>query len=373
MKNWFKLPQRRSSSLASHPFEVTCRCGNTVAGERTERGQAVVCPQCETRCFVLPRDPYRTIVSSPVTSTDGRSKPSATVAETDEINDCSAAQIVGYPCQFGLGRIQGGIARFARRQFSPFRIMLVCVLVIVGVTIWQVWRSRVVNAAEANLRNALERIDQLEPEDDPIDFLFHYQQAVESLMVLERSDAEALRIQQQTREIEAMANLLDQPLETIVSESRQQHGDRKGWPDSINRKWNDVPHWVVIDVACRVEGNGEGTFGLVTEIPAVFHSELIILRMNGIPPDHSIAELVQEASTNEIRIVFGARLRQIAQSEPVNEAGSRLVVEVDSLFLWATDDFLRRLGFEVNPERDVSVPTTAEILRNQREVLGLEP
>jgi hypothetical protein len=46
-----------SRSLASVPYVISCVCGHVLRGQRAEKFQAIPCPACGRRRFVLPRSP----------------------------------------------------------------------------------------------------------------------------------------------------------------------------------------------------------------------------------------------------------------------------------------------------------------------------
>lgn len=64
-----------SQSLAAIPYEISCVCGHVLRGQRAEKFQAVPCPSCGRRRFVLPRSPLPSLDgngAAGVPSTGGR-------------------------------------------------------------------------------------------------------------------------------------------------------------------------------------------------------------------------------------------------------------------------------------------------------------
>jgi DNA-directed RNA polymerase subunit RPC12/RpoP len=59
---------RRTNDTSSIPFDINCVCGASIRGLRQAQAQAVACPSCGAKRFVLPRSPLPEVVMSLDTS-----------------------------------------------------------------------------------------------------------------------------------------------------------------------------------------------------------------------------------------------------------------------------------------------------------------
>lgn len=57
---------RKAAPAPTIPYEITCKCGQVVRGNRQGQAQVVPCPGCGQSVFVLPRSPYPSLDQAPL-------------------------------------------------------------------------------------------------------------------------------------------------------------------------------------------------------------------------------------------------------------------------------------------------------------------
>ena len=215
------------------PFEMKCSCGQKLSGIRRTTAQQISCDECGEARFVLPVNVYPTtrrvqseVVSGSLSnrlaaaarelvpasepqhddsngSSDNSTSASASVAaEQDSSNNPSRRRSRGNASANNgdektaaekktpiLPQID--VKRVARRTFTPFRMIMLGVVVIVLGTGWWTVQQRRLSRARQDLRNSVDAVETAMAESNFNELLGPLQTATLAAEVLGKRDSEA--------------------------------------------------------------------------------------------------------------------------------------------------------------------------------------
>jgi hypothetical protein len=242
-------------------YEVPCRCGQVLRGQRQEARQIVACPRCGRKCFILPKSPWK-----------GRG------ATTEA------------PAHFPLGRLLAGIV-------VGGALAMGLIFLLARPYLRRVPALDARTGPHADLRARLEAGER-ELRDGNVHLAL---QEFQAALVQRNRDPEGLtraehrRLEQLYRQCDLLAHLLDRSLEEIVQQALQHRRD-----DEWRAKFADYRgRAVVFDDVLRQDAQGRPSLAFYVvragDIEArVALEDLTLLRQLPLDPPQ--------------RWLFGARL-----------------------------------------------------------------
>ncbi len=400
------------------PFRVTCACRNEMTGLRQSTHQTLRCPQCGQTLFILPRDPFPPVkteekrrssrsaifgtkVSKPTPEAEpnadargdrARASVAATTAEPPdaakdvdrpkEITEFVAAPKVLEPIFEPPKKRRRLLARFRRGGraepkapkgmldkrllkrrtfFTRFRLVVLGLLAIVGVTGYFIIRSHRIDQAEIDLTRHGDKGLSLLKEHDNAAAVAELELSSEALDVLGWDNAHARLVRQAHREAVAINGLATAPLMEIVDVAGE---------DRFNAGFKDK--WIVMQTkAMRAAppndwGDDRRRRKRIPDIvsfdcPVTVHGAQVRL----VADNRALERILpDEAPSGEV--IVGGRLASFSRA-----ADGEVTISLDggSLFLWAGAETLQDLGFEVGD--NAAGKNVKEILDRQSQLLGV--
>lgn len=202
--------QGGADAAVAVPYELKCECGTIVTGMRRKSWIESECPECCQTLFVLAANTYPATKSVPSevlggTMTDRLKtvvqelfpKKSSTTKKKSKsrskTDDAVEVEAVAKPRRkLSLPRID--ILGFLKRTFSPFRLLMMAMTIVVGFTIyWMTYQNTVENARQTWLKSP-EEIERLLEDREMIDLQQALESAVQAADVLQRNDPESRRV-----------------------------------------------------------------------------------------------------------------------------------------------------------------------------------
>lgn len=223
-------------AAAAVPFELTCECGATVSGMRRKSWIESECPECLQSLFVLTSNVYPSTKSVPSEVLGGsltdrlktvagelfpkkkqtktKTKPKPAAAETAIAADTQESVSTEPLKPRKTLRQQLDIGRRLKRTFTPFRVLMLAMIGVIGFTsYWMTYQSHVESARQTWLKSP-ELIEQQLHEFAMVDLERTLQSAVEAADVLERNDVESRRVRNLLQETVAVNKIASRDLLT---------------------------------------------------------------------------------------------------------------------------------------------------------------
>jgi hypothetical protein len=369
----------RRPAAVPQPYVVLCPCGARVDGERTDAHQMRACPGCRRELLIFPAsvypEPKRPPVAkrpaepdldltesapgeplhkvavpppTPIQPTSSRAVRSSRASRQEQVAEAAAAA-------------SETIAKLRRKVFTPLKLAVLGIVVLVAVTGWYLVHRQRIAAAEGRLKETL-RIAEESLQDRVWERAdeFH-RESVRLMDFLGREDSQARRVRQLSREVGVIVNLLPKNLADLVDEAT---GDEWGagdltWDQVFRASYRDS--WIVIDAT--VEAAEEP--GKVRIPAAVLNGDVACL----IDSDLAVLEAIPAAEL-PCRVVIGAQFKDL-RPEPGNEKLWRAVFDRETAFAWV---FPQLLGEVLEGKRD-ALPDegTIKVLERQGTRGGVEP
>ena len=360
-------------------FEVRCPCGGRVEGERTETHQLRRCPGCRRDLLVLPVSVYPEPKRPPVAKRPAEPERDLSEASPGEPLHAAAVPAPAAPKPATSRAVRSPrasrkeqvaeataaarqtVVALRRKVFTPLKLALLGIVVLVGATGWYLVHRQRIATAESRLKETL-RIAEESLQDRVWGRAEEFHRESTKLMdFLGREDSQARRTRQLAREIGVIVNLLPKNLADLVDEAS---GDEWGageltWDQVFRASYRDS--WLVIDAT--VEAADEP--GKV-RIPAAVLSGALACRIDS---DLAVLEAIP-ASELPCRVVIGVQFRDL-RPEPGAEGVWRAVFDRDTAFAWV---FPNLLGEVLEGKRD-ALPDeeTVKVLTRQAARAGVEP
>ncbi|GAB4148025.1 MAG: hypothetical protein Tsb009_21540 [Planctomycetaceae bacterium] len=341
------LHRKNEKSRSENSYAVTCRCGWTSRGRRTETWQDIECDGCGARKFVLPINVYPPVDISwqnhdaPVSSSGNAAKSKNAVQGIDISSQSS------------------------RRILTPKRLLvlvgMIAVAVITGTAYWQVRRSRI-QAAENEFKTHSDAGLAYVHSGEYAKAIPELKRAVAALEILERDDQKARKVRQMLRESIAISDLAPELLVKMLTDFEQQASTGNAdWEEEFRRRFAN--QWIVMETTLSRNSDGD----VVVDFPLMVGNAPV--RIQG---KRSAFQDISQA--NQSRPYFIAlqlkSCRRIGGASPAWEIG----FNPDSAFLWTNYKNLRALGFDVAGQDGEDISNEAEIrqrLKIQAKLMGL--
>jgi hypothetical protein len=255
------------------------------------------------------------------------------------------------------------LERLRRKLFSPVRIVLAGVLLVVGLTITWIWHLNALSNAERTVAAATKQAELALEEHDLGEAARQYRQVQRALDVLGRNDSRARALRQTAFELTAAAELARASLFEILHEASSMNSSaaRESWAATFHSNYRD--EWVVIDarVSRFVDAaRGDSADGRRYDIDfrlAEGENQAVIVA------DLTAFDAKITAGTDPQRVIFAAQLDECSP-DPEHANTWRIVLRPSTGFLWSNAQNLELLGVAVDDE-------TKQLLADQTAHLGI--
>lgn len=396
MAGWFQRAKQslRGEKTPAQPvvYQIRCRCGATLTGERATRSLSPRCHACQTQLLIFPRSVYprpkgktappekKPLVARkppPLPqqqSTDdhdaddlevveetapqlppapGKSKKPKAAVKSPSKGKANAAQVRSTPRVSWSERRQNLVAA-VQRKLTPVRLIAAGIVGTLIITSLWIWHQQAVKQAVITYAQTVKAGRAALSEGDLTVASQELQAATRALDLLGRTDREARAIRQLSREATAAAGLAQLGLFDLISEVEQaRQRDPGGWAAQISQDYRGK--WLLLEsnsvqAAANASAN-EWASILLVAFPARVHVRFDVSRL--VPP-HAPPEPGQ--------LLFAGQLAEVRASTQGD--GWEIVLEPRTLCLWTDLPLLERVGW-TNDE------TTRATLTQQAEWLGL--
>lgn len=294
---------------AEKVVELVCACRERVHGIRSSRPRRLICKNCGTLLFLLPESPYppprpsvRSSGKSSTKSKSGEKSGSGKKKKTRRSRrQLTAAGIFGsilslllFPLVWTATRIQTATAHAVHWMIRPLHLAVILTTIILSTTGYFTYKKWQFNKATALLTTLPETCDKLLNEGNISEAAELMQKVSAAIDTTNRRDAEARRLQQLARELEATQNLSPGAIEEIVSRASD---SRSQWGDIFASNYSG--HWMILDTTAFQEGERKRAH---VDIPFMVNEE----------PAHLVVDLplddLSEGEPPPSRAIFAARI-----------------------------------------------------------------
>ncbi|MCA9075237.1 MAG: hypothetical protein KDA93_09410 [Planctomycetaceae bacterium] len=372
----------RESDDVPQPFQLNCECGQLHQGQRKSGPQRIICQTCGTALFVLPRSVYPDLKPSKSkkkrrsNDDDGFASPSRGTKPSSQGGGGTTRYVeaIGSGIRQGVGgatnavtsrisRTYHGILSWIRSLFTPFRIVIATVVMLLIATgVWAI-HSRQLDAARETLRVEFTAGEDAIKADDITLANEHFVNAAAAADQLNSTDARGQLARQMAHETTAIARLASSSLFEILEEAEiiRENQDDETWEQTFNGKYQGT--WLVMQARVRTAAEDERSSSLVVEMPLVVGEAEHAVKLSVVN-----ANATGLGFSSESQVAwFAATLSECAFDE------DREVWDValagDSCFIWSSIDNLKLLGFFENDQK-AEVEATQQ-LEEQSRFLGV--
>lgn len=374
---------RKKSEAPPQTFEIRCGCGKIVAGERLRAEQMIVCPACKTSLLIFPASVYpllraplpkkvlkaarATAGDAPVTT--ARQSETAAPADVARSRRRPVASVAGEKIanvqapETAPGRLRRSFGpenldRMRRRLLTPLRMVMLCVVLVIGATVWWISHLRALDRARDVLANVPKIADESLEEGNSAEAARQFARLGKAVDVLGRDDSQSHRWRQLARETAAISDLATSPLHDIVQEAADAETSPEGWSNAFRVNYRDG--WVVIDAPVRRSNGGAEGVRYEIDFPLVAGEHRGKL-MAEIPALEKV--LAEKGAAT--RVIFAGQLadcRLSSDREPIWQ----IELRPETGFLWASAETYRLAGLPDDAE-------TLKVLDSQSRLLGISP
>jgi hypothetical protein len=353
----------RRRAGAPTPFEIQCVCGKVVEGQRSAVAQTINCPACGAPLFVLPasvypvpKAPKRKVFVAPKAAKRTRRQP-IYKPRAEEYSPTPASEpSPGGPEAEGPiaptpkpGPVEREAApqpppapsrdRLRRRLFSPVRIVLAGVAVVVSLTVWWALRHAARDQAERTIVSAAKLGEQALSEHDLGEAARQFQKVHDALDLLGRTDPHARALRQTARETTAAAELAKTSLFDILHEAANT-ASSESWSATFRSNYRD--EWVVLDALVARSTDPSSTQRYEIRFPiAQGKSHAVVVG------DLTAFDKTLSRGGEPERVIFAAQLDDCIR-DPHSENGWRIVLRSGTGFLWSSASNLEILGMTID-------------------------
>lgn len=355
------------------PFELDCDCGTRHSGVRRRKYQRIICRSCGSALFVLPYNSYPPplapqpkkkrkrkrqkssgdtaggVMSAEAAVTAGRALASRAVTGVSEASAQVAARTTA--AGRGLGHRVSASGKAVVRFWTPFRLVLLGMCVVIGATAFLTLHSRSDDAAITRLKQSEEAGREALGAGDVPAACEQFEVAVAALDQLGRqTDPLACDIRQLYRETKAMRDLLPSSVFKVVNEADEALDD--GQLDEFDQQFRlrDRHRWIVLEgPVTRVGGSTEGGHYRI-DVPAALGDHARTVVIAGRLPALDVLKF----RDSRREVILAGQLRSCELS------GDRLSwvlrLEPETAFLWSNVQNYTALGLMLDdPERVAAV------------------
>ncbi len=375
-----------SATDVETPFDVACSCGARVTGVRRASWIEAECPKCCRGVFVLPVNVYpatpsvnsevlggtfserlKTVVAEmlpdrPQKDAQPDGKPKKRRSARGEVADDHEGdfapetdEVVARPRGFQLPKLRLpslDIKAALRRTFTPFRLLMLSMVAVVGVTAyWMSYQKRVEAAQQTWLKSA-EQVEEFLTAADMVNLESTLQSAVDAGYTLGKNDSEWrlwLNMLKETHAVNTMATS-----DLLTGFAAVYNEENQLVPDAEQRLTTTATSGTFIfDAWLTAAGNESGVY--VMEFPAAPGRHTVEVYV----PIAQLEDLI--AATGDERVVFAAKFQTVkVPGEPAN--AWQLLVDADSFSLITNATHCDAVGLRVEEDPELST-----VLQRQEE------
>lgn len=360
------------------PFESLCACGVRHSGLRRRRPQRIICRQCGTALFVLPRDTYPPPQPRPARPKKKRKKGKRGAAVAPDApprfqqvatNVYQVSEKVGRKAaDAGMGfgaRLRTWLVAFLA-LWTPLRLILLACIAVCAATVafvllvdWSVQAGRDLKAANEAAREALAD-GQISRAYEELTI------AVAALDQLDRDgpdDLLATELRQLHREARALRGALPiSPLQVVLeADAAFESGKESEWQQRFDVQYRGT--WLLVDAVVRPTSASAEPPLYAVSIPM-----RVGPHRRGIQLHTAVSDLDRLLKGGKPRAAIFAIQIESCELSP-DRTTWKLSTDPDSAFLWGTIDNYEIAGFSLEaPEERERVE---QVLAAQQRVLGL--
>lgn len=406
MSNWFSKATnvfKGPGDETPRPFEMECECGVRHAGLRKRSPQRIVCRDCGTSLFVLPRDVYpppkmaaassaAAAAPAPGSAAAAEEEPPPTKGPRSESQESDARPGLA-PVQSVLDDVvvlDDEAERKARkpkkkkeleppprpepprppqRLLRPYHFIFAAVGLVLVFTGYFAIRSQNYEHALVTYKEQAELGMAAVSQQKWLDAKPHLEQAADAADILDRHDAEATRIRQYRSETVAMGLLAPASLIEIVAEADRTLPDNVHlWPADFHSKYYD--RWLILELPARRLKLDPKRDTLTTylewSVPTETGRPVVLATF----PALEKFPLTEQPRT----VIIGVQLESVTwERESRKDTVGRWIVRFnqETSILWTDLDAYEAAGMTFSDDYRPSRSTEAALQR-QRESLGLE-
>jgi hypothetical protein len=382
MSGWFTRASsvfRRPAPEIEQPFEIACECGLVHKGIRRARFQRIICRDCGTSKFVLPRDVYpppREIAKprpAPVPLQVVKPSEVQRIPDDEEYSNGDGQVAIAEPpkkaAKPARAKAKPKKPEEPRlltvpsdgRFWTPFRFVTlgiaISLLLLAGVLVRKYRRDSAIDV----LRTAGEKAEAAVQERDWATAAERFGAAVKAVTILDRTDIAAKRLRQGFAETSAILDLHSGTLGDVLRDA-EKHLDDK--PEAWKQQF-DIQHrgkWFVFETPLTTDEDDPNVWSFQYPQPVGEEG-----RIGVVHADLKVFQAIQSLEPGT-PVIFAAPIESCELSGGRRQWNVRL--NPDAGFLWANLETYRGLGFEFNewhPEDD-----TKAALERQSKWIGVQ-
>jgi predicted nucleic acid-binding protein len=260
------------------------------------------------------------------------------------------------------------LARLRRKTFSPVRLVLAGVVLVVGLTLSWIWHLHSLDQAERTVASALKLGELALEEDDLSEAARQFRQVRSALDVLGRNDSRARGMRQTAAELSAAADLARVSLFDLLHEASvvASGASRESWAATFRSNYRD--QWVVLDArVSRIVDALDGRrydidFHLADGSPDKPNQAMIVADLTAFD---TVISRESAGNGEPLRVIFAAQLDDCVQ-DPKDPTLWRIVLRPSTGILWSSVQHLELVGVTADDQ-------TKERLTEQTQRLGIGP
>ncbi len=381
----------REAEIALEPIEIACPCGRKVEATRRRDFQRVLCKNCGEPFFLLPLDVYPRPVMKvrkvKPTKPDPKTKSAPPKSEAKSEAKSDAKTEVA-PAQPGID-LQKDLSIFAgrvRAQFTPLRMIVLSLLVVIGLTGWWQWARATRSDAELVFKTASEAGQVALQKKAFVEAAEHFLRAADAADILQRHDVPAEQVRQRFRQLTAINSLMTRSLTDLLEAAKA--GRLKGDFAAVESEFASLHagRWVVLQSEVmpasepadpktvsvweqRVQMDGEsflltGSLPIFSKVPATPPTPVPL--DGNAAPDAPPQLVLGLNDLGQREVLFAAQVESLKW----NGAESVWVLKLKSTsgFLWTDFELLEPTGFQ--PDELRTEPQLRAMLLEQGRWIG---
>lgn len=336
-----------AEAMTQVPYEIRCHCGNTVKGIRRSSWVEGECSKCYESLFVLPANVYPATKAVPSTAVGGTFNERFSAAWTelfppkpDEPKPAkkskskkgarAAADAQQEPRRFRLPRPD--IAGAFRRTFTPFRLIILAIIGVIGFTGYWVVRDRAQTSAQQVWLDTTEDLPDILQENRIADLQTTLEQTLAAAATLGKEGDDVRRYANLYKEASAANAMISLDFSDCMSTGY----DREG-------KLFDGAAGIVQDTISA------GAFVFDTRLqPVSSDGRKWGFELPAIDGTHGIKVVVEcprlAIVPEDIRVLFAARVSSVESPSPENFETWQLELDADSFVLLTSENVAEYMG-----------------------------
>ena len=216
----------REAEVPLESVEIACPCGRQIEATRRPTFQRVPCKACGERFFLLPIDVYpRPVmkvrkVKPPKSAEPARSNSLGKSTAPIESAAATTAASASAKTRIDVQAQSAAVVAKVRTQFTPLRLIVLGLLVVVGLTGWWQWDRAARSSAAVDFKSAIEAGMVALQKANFVEAAQHFHLAADAADRLQRHDASAEQARQKFRQLTAMNSLLTRSLSELIEAAR---------------------------------------------------------------------------------------------------------------------------------------------------------